>query len=86
MVEVFEDRIIERKLGILVKKWATLMEILSHESTSVFLSHCSWNLVWESLSEGVPIIGWLTGNKQARHGLTSPFCPPLSQYVASVLG
>ncbi|RWR77484.1 Tetratricopeptide repeat-containing domain-containing protein [Cinnamomum micranthum f. kanehirae] len=45
MMEVFEDRIIERKQGILVKKWATQMEILSHESTSVFLSHCSWNLI-----------------------------------------
>lgn len=45
MMEVFEGRIIERKQGILVKKWATQMEILSHESTSAFLSQCRWNSV-----------------------------------------
>ncbi|XXG67917.1 hypothetical protein AAC387_Pa06g1150 [Persea americana] len=62
--EGFEERITERKQGILVKKWAPQMEILSHESTGAFLSHCGWNSVLESLSEGVPIIGWPIGAEQ----------------------
>lgn len=54
----FEDRITERKQGILTKKWAPQVEILAHKSTGAFLSHCGWNSVLESLSCGVPIIGW----------------------------
>ncbi|KAI3868218.1 hypothetical protein MKX03_022901 [Papaver bracteatum] len=34
------------------------LEILCHRSTGAFLSHCGWNSVLESLSQGVPIIGW----------------------------
>lgn len=56
--EGFEDRIREKKKGILVRKWAPQLEILSHKSTGAFLSHCGWNSVLESLSRGVPIIGW----------------------------
>lgn len=34
--EGFEDRITEKKQGILVKKWAPQLEILSHKSTAAF--------------------------------------------------
>ena len=54
----FEQRIQDRKRGLLVHKWAPQVEILSHKSISAFLSHCGWNSVLEALSHGVPIIGW----------------------------
>ncbi|KAK7372652.1 hypothetical protein VNO80_06039 [Phaseolus coccineus] len=54
----FEERMRDSKRGLLVHKWAPQLEILSHKSTGVFLSHCGWNSVLETLSYGVPIIGW----------------------------
>ncbi|XP_026425204.1 UDP-glycosyltransferase 92A1-like [Papaver somniferum] len=56
--EGFVERMNETQKGLLVKKWAPQLEILCHRSTGVFLSHCGWNSVLESLSQGVPIIGW----------------------------
>lgn len=63
--ERFEERISGSKQGILVRDWAPQLEILSHESTGVFLSHCGWNSVLESLSQGVPVIGWPLAAEQA---------------------
>ncbi|XP_039001914.1 UDP-glycosyltransferase 92A1-like [Hibiscus syriacus] len=54
----FEDRMNRNNRGLLVKNWAPQLEILSHESTGTFLSHCGWNSTMESLSQGVKIIGW----------------------------
>ncbi|MCL7040523.1 hypothetical protein MKW94_005815 [Papaver nudicaule] len=54
----FEERMKAKNRGLLVRKWAPQLEILSHKATSVFLSHCGWNSILESLSFGVPIIGW----------------------------
>ncbi|KAI3962637.1 hypothetical protein MKW92_041817 [Papaver armeniacum] len=56
--EGFVERMKKSQKGLLVKKWAPQLEILCHESTGAFLSHCGWNSVLESLSQGVPIIGW----------------------------
>uniref|UniRef100_A0A5B7CC57 Glycosyltransferase n=1 Tax=Davidia involucrata TaxID=16924 RepID=A0A5B7CC57_DAVIN len=56
--EGFEERMVERKRGLLVHNWAPQVEILSHRSTGAFLSHCGWNSIMESLSQGVPMIGW----------------------------
>ncbi|EIN06342.1 UDP-Glycosyltransferase/glycogen phosphorylase [Punctularia strigosozonata HHB-11173 SS5] len=44
-------------LGIL-SKWSPQQVILDHEATGWFLSHCGHNSCLESLSSGVPIIGW----------------------------
>ncbi|KAI3890221.1 hypothetical protein MKW92_002681 [Papaver armeniacum] len=56
--EGFVERMTETKKGFLIKKWAPQLDILCHTSTGAFLSHCGWNSVLESLSQGVPIIGW----------------------------
>ncbi|RZC94307.1 hypothetical protein C5167_029871 [Papaver somniferum] len=54
----FEERMKAKNRGLLMRKWAPQLEILSHKATSVFLSHCGWNSILESFSFGVPIIGW----------------------------
>lgn len=63
--EGFEERVIKgSKQGLLVHKWAPQVEILSHKSTSAFLSHCGWNSTLEALSNGVPMLGWPIGAEQ----------------------
>ncbi|KAG2391050.1 hypothetical protein LR48_Vigan07g042500 [Vigna angularis] len=61
----FEERMRDTKKGLLVQKWGPQLEILSHKSTGVFLSHCGWNSVLESLGHGVPMIGWPLAAEQA---------------------
>lgn len=56
--EGFAKRVAEQNRGLIVSKWAPQVEILSHESIAAFMSHCGWNSVLESLSCGVPLIGW----------------------------
>nr|AIS20905.1 cyclo-DOPA 5-O-glucosyltransferase [Bougainvillea spectabilis] len=63
--EKFEERMKEKKQGIVVHKWGPQLEILNHESTGGFLSHCGWNSVLESLRERVPILGWPLAAEQA---------------------
>lgn len=52
----FENRVSDR--GILVKGWAPQVSILNHRAVGVFLSHCGWNSVLESIVGGVMILGW----------------------------
>ncbi|PQM35530.1 UDP-glycosyltransferase 92A1 [Prunus yedoensis var. nudiflora] len=54
-----KTRVVGAQLGTAVG------DFVSHKSTSVFVSHCGWNSVMESLSQGVPIIGWPLGAEQA---------------------
>ncbi|CAA0808840.1 UDP-glycosyltransferase 92A1 [Striga hermonthica] len=48
----------ERGQGLVVRGWAPQPEILCHGSTGAFVSHCGWNSIVESLSQGVPLVGW----------------------------
>ncbi|XP_027368549.1 UDP-glycosyltransferase 92A1-like [Abrus precatorius] len=61
----FGERMRNTKQGLLVRNWAPQLAILSHISTGAFLSHCGWNSVLESLSNGVPLIGWPLAAEQA---------------------
>ncbi|KAG8370900.1 hypothetical protein BUALT_Bualt13G0031500 [Buddleja alternifolia] len=39
--------------GLMIKNWAPQLGILEHESVPAFINHCGWNLVVESLKNGV---------------------------------
>jgi UDP:flavonoid glycosyltransferase YjiC (YdhE family) len=56
--EAFEARARAANRGLLVHGWAPQVSILAHGSTGALLSHCGWNSVLESLTHGVPIVGW----------------------------
>ncbi|KAG6725997.1 hypothetical protein I3842_02G059000 [Carya illinoinensis] len=63
--EGFEERMKQSRRGLIVRNWAAQLDILSHKSTGAFLSHCGWKSVLESLSQGVPIVGWPMAAEQA---------------------
>nr|CAB3500463.1 unnamed protein product [Digitaria exilis] len=54
--EGWTERVGER--GMLVKGWAPQTEILGHEAVGVFVTHCGWNSVMETVTAGVPALTW----------------------------
>lgn len=52
----FEDRVKGR--GLVVRGWASQVDILNHRAVGAFLSHCGWNSALESIVAGVLILGW----------------------------
>lgn len=52
----FLDRTKDR--GLVVKKWAPQVAVLSHESVGGFVTHCGWNSVLEAVRVGVPMVAW----------------------------
>ncbi|KAG9141841.1 hypothetical protein Leryth_013962 [Lithospermum erythrorhizon] len=60
-LEVIKDR------GM-ISSWCPQENVLSHPSVGVFLTHCGWNSVLESLSFGVPLICWPLFAEQSTNG------------------
>ncbi|KZO99005.1 glycosyltransferase family 1 protein [Calocera viscosa TUFC12733] len=66
--EEFTKKIEESKRGLIVP-WAPQQAILAHLAIGAIISHCGGGGTFESLSHGVPVIGWPFFADQPTHAL-----------------
>ncbi|KAJ8452134.1 hypothetical protein Cgig2_016715 [Carnegiea gigantea] len=52
----FMKRIESNKTCGMVISWAPQLKLLAHPSMGVFITHCGWNSIMESIVNGVPLI------------------------------
>ncbi|KAL5556095.1 hypothetical protein UlMin_038331 [Ulmus minor] len=53
--EEFFEEIKDRGL---IASWCPQQQVLEHPSVRVFLTHCGWNSIMETICAGVPVICW----------------------------
>lgn len=66
--EALQRKVKESRLGLMVP-WAPQQAILAHPALGVMISHCGGGGTFESLSQGVPVIGWPFVADQPVHAL-----------------
>ncbi|TKW24878.1 hypothetical protein SEVIR_3G078600v4 [Setaria viridis] len=47
-----------RGMGFVTQSWTPQTAILGHPSVGCFVTHCGWNSILESVTNGVPMIAW----------------------------
>uniref|UniRef100_A0A0A9GX19 Uncharacterized protein n=1 Tax=Arundo donax TaxID=35708 RepID=A0A0A9GX19_ARUDO len=47
-----------RGVGLVLQSWAPQTAILGHPSVGCFVTHCGWNSILESITNGVPMVAW----------------------------
>ncbi|KAG2600499.1 hypothetical protein PVAP13_5KG531114 [Panicum virgatum] len=54
--EGFLERTKDR--GLVVKSWVPQVDVLNHQATGAFVTHCGWNSTMEGIMAGIPMLCW----------------------------